>query len=366
MLIKDNFETMNHSEVINEPLSDASNVRIRVNAEFLRDCAFHCEGCYVQRKNHYTEMDLQILYDAVQKFRNHGFTFDEIILGPTDFFAAYNTEELLAEQKFNRIFKNGDVVLTILTTLQSDDEVILKRIEEINKHFDFPGMEIEVLVVFDLKKVIAQDLDYVDQLKHKINLLNNLNPAVDYALQMNIQDTSVITKEFSLENITTFVREHFDTIVEFNPSFMRTRNPRIMGPVLESWNAMLEENVTPTNKDDVTFTMANYYHAGYNEITYNFKDGKMYMCPFIYENVFDRSEPFLIEPKHPPFYEISDFIDHDFFAKCEQFKYLAKTSECAGCPYMPSCVAKHVIYYMKAYEIKDCMISKKVVELYKR
>ena len=364
MRIADNFDVMNRSEVINEPLAEASTIRIRLNCEFLHKCEFNCSGCYVNRKSsNFDERKLKILSDTVKMFRDNGATFDEIILGPTDFFAAENTVDLFNEPLFTDIFKDGDVVLTFLTTLLSDEATILERIAAVNDSLTHPKQEIEALVVFDLQRVIDEDMKYVKELQHKLRLLDRLVPAVDYALQMNIQDISKLGG-FTLASITTFVREHFNTIVEFNPSFLRTGKMKIVDGILDSWNTMLEDQINETNKDDITYTMANPFHAGFNEITYNFHDGDLYMCPFIYENVFDKDDSFKLEKSNGDFYTWNDVTIHDRFAKVSQFWYAKETTECSMCPYLTSCVSKHVLFYMGAHDLKDCMVSKKTTALY--
>ena len=356
---------MNHSEILNESLNEANNVRVRLNCEFLHSCAFHCPGCFVYRKNGYDERQLDILENTVQMFRDNGMTFDEIILGPTDFFAAANTRELLAEPKFKKLFENGDVVLTFPTTLQVTDEEMFATIDAVNEHLNHPDQEIEALVVPELEKVMAGDMEYIEFFRDRLKtIFNRFNAKVDYAIQMNIMDTKKLEGDFVLGNVTRAVRTYFDTIVEFNPSFFRTAKPSLITPILEKWNAMLEANITPENKNDVTFTMANMYHAGYNELTYNFHQGDLYICPFIYENVFDKSESFMIPKSDGDYYKWEDFAAYDAQVKAEQYGYLSQTTECEDCQYVASCVAKHVCFYMKQYDIKDCMITKKVVGYY--
>ena len=366
MRIKNNFDVMNKSEVLDEPLVAAQNFRVRLNCEFLHKCAFHCAGCFVNRtSSNFDDRQLEILGHTVKLFRDNGLTFDEIILGPTDFFAANNTLELLEHPLFFKVFMDHrPVVLTILTTLQSDEEVILERIAAVNDYLANPAQEIEVLVVFDLQRVIHEDMDYVRELQYKLRLLDRFVPAVDYALQMNIQNVARLEGEFTLPNITQFVRKHFNTIVEFNPSFLRTGKKKIVDGILDSWNSMLEQQINEDNKEDITFTMANPFHAGFNEITYNFHNGDLYMCPFIYENVFDKREEFKVEKTGGNYYTWNDILVHDGMAKAAQFAYASKTDECSDCPYLMSCTAKHVLYYMNVYGLKQCMISKKTTELY--
>ena len=354
---------MSHSDIQGEYLSGSSNLKFRLNCEFLFSCEFHCPGCYVNRSNNYDQEQLDILSDLVSTLRVNGSTFDEIILGPTDVFGASNTIELLAEPKFNEIFKNGDVVLTILTTLQSDEKQIENVIAAINRHLTHPNQEIEVLVVVDLDKLIDRCIIYTETMKRRFGMLDTLNAKVDYATQINILDPTTVDGEFDLLAISQHVRDTFDTIVEFNPSFLRTRKPHIVDGILDAWNDMLLTQINSTNKNDITFTMANAQHAGFNEITYNFFNGELYVCPFIYENVFDRSEAFKV-PRDGDRYTWNELMDHDRQVKLEQFSYVHQTDDCAACSHQMSCNAKHVHFYMKQYDMRQCMLAKDVLNYY--
>lgn len=353
---------MNYSPFINEGEMDSTNTRIRINVEFLDSCKFNCAGCYVKRRNEFTDQDVNVLIGAVDMFRTAGMSFDEIIVGPTDFFSAANTEEVLTHPGFKSIFESGDVVMTILTTLQEPEARIRELIDVINKHYTHPNMEMEVLIPFNIQRIVDKDPFYVMEVKRKIQLLNLLNPQVDYAMQINIHDVDKMVEGFSLPEVTKYIRDTFGTIVEFNPSFMRTKKPHIVTNVLNEWNSMLERHVQQLHADDITFTMVNKYHASYNELTYNFKDGYLYICPFIYENVIDLSPAFKIE-RLGEYYTIEDVDAKDVAVVGDQYEY-ASNIECAGCEYQGSCIGKKVLYYMKQYDMSNCVVSKKVMSYY--
>lgn len=362
MLVKDNFITMNHSPYLREGEMDSTSTRVRINVEFLDSCKFNCDGCYVKRRNEFTDDDVDVLKHSVQMFRDAGMSFDEIIVGPTDFFSASNTKEVLTHPGFKSIFENGDVVMTILTTLQEPESRIRELIDVINANYTHPDMEMEVLIPFNIQKVVDKDVFYVMEMKRKIQLLNLLNPTIDYAMQINIHDVDKMTPGFSLPEVTRYVRDTFGTIVEFNPSFMRTKKPHIVTKVLDEWNAMLERHIDREDADDITFTMVNKHHASYNELTYNFKDGYLYICPFIYENVIDLSEAFKIE-KTNRYYTINDVNAMDVKVIGDQYEYSSDV-ECATCEFQGSCVGKKVLYYMKQYKIERCVVSRPVMSYY--
>ena len=149
---------------------------------------------------------------------------------------------------------------------------------------------------------------------------------------------------------------------------MRTSSDKLVQSTIKSWNQMLSTHFTKSNvsgDEKITFTMANKNHAGFNEITYNFSHGKFYSCPFIYENVFDKGDNFLIECENEDgVYKLSDFLKHRDLINKKQLNYLSETDECQTCPHSISCVSKQVIDYMMDKEIKYCILAKDVLDLF--
>ncbi|MFP5386786.1 MAG: hypothetical protein ACLGHN_11945 [Bacteriovoracia bacterium] len=367
-VVGDNLTKMSNCDSLYKPVALAQDIRIRFNLEFLKGCSFHCPGCYVNRDNAYSDKDLDIVFSSFQQFKKAGFVFDEIILGPTDFFAAYNTEQLLLNPKFIRFFKDSEdpIVLTLLTTLQSDEKEIIKRIELLNKNLG-KNLELEILIPFQVSKILSKDAEYVSKLKERIQLLQRFECDVEYAMQMNIQETKHL-EGFNLKEVSDYIWNEFQTITEFNPSFLRSTNEGITGRTIESWNQMLRENIKAHDTfgdERITFTMANPNHAGFNEITYNYHNGFFYSCPFIYENVFDRDEHFKIPPSGGEgFYTLADFMNHRDKTDQNQLEYLRKTKECENCPHSMSCVSKQVIDYMNYKGRTECILAKEVLDLY--
>ena len=354
---------MNNSQVLNTPVNQADKLTFRLNCEFLQNCKYHCSGCYVTRKNNFDNDQLYQLHNIIELFRDNNTIFDELILGPTDFFAATNTIELLNTPQFIEIFKYGDVVLTILTTLQSDDTTITQLIDIINQNLSNSTQEMEILIVMDLQRIISKDQSYINHIKHKLNILDTLNPTFDYAMQMNIQDLSKFGN-ITLPEIAQYIKQQLNTVVEFNPSFLRTKNNKFKNGILSIWNNLINSQINQNNKSDIIFTMANQFHAGFNEITFNFHQGDLYLCPFIYENVFDKSSAFKIPKINNKFYTWNDIVQNDIVIKSEMFKYLPQTTYCSNCLHQMSCVSKYVPYFMQQYNITDCIVAKDVIDLY--
>ncbi len=364
-LVSDNFQAMAISDKMNITMDQASTFNIRFNIEVLKGCEFHCPGCYVNRDNAFDENDLEILLQASEQFSTNGFHFEEIIIGPTDFFAAYNTIDLITNPKFAQLIQPKRV-MTILSTLLSHKNEILKRIGLVNQYLG-KDFEVEVLIPFDVMKILSKDPQYIHQLKEKIELLQFFDADVEYALQMNIQDTSQL-EHFDLFEVAQYIKNEFSSITEFNPSFLRTGNDQLIIKTMSAWNQMLNKNFChkmSKTMDNILFTMGDPIHAGLNEVTYNFKKGIFYECPFIYENVFDKGSRFKITPNgENGRYLLDDFINHRHQVDRQQLQYLEQTDECSTCPHVISCVGKQVIHYMMDKKITHCLLAKDVMDLY--
>ena len=100
-------------------LRDVSSMTFNLTLEFLNTCEYHCAGCFVNRRNSFTEQDLAnvvALCDDMSKLS--GVELNEIFVGPTDFFATENVEELFNRQEFLDLFDKFSAI-TISSTLQA-------------------------------------------------------------------------------------------------------------------------------------------------------------------------------------------------------------------------------------------------------
>ena len=111
--IEERKKSFNRSKSLNE----SNKITINLNLEFLDDCEFNCSGCFVRRRNSYTEEDFTNIAHIFNDI-DDTFELNEIVLGPTDIFGARNTFDILKNDKFITIFKNFNS-LTFNSTLMS-------------------------------------------------------------------------------------------------------------------------------------------------------------------------------------------------------------------------------------------------------
>jgi len=354
-IITNNLLYEKTSETVTKPV-----VAHRANLEFLAECKFNCRGCFVNKDNSpYTQNDLILLEDLIRKVDETGMIFDELVFGPVDFFGAPNAHGLLLEPRLQHIMMTYKPIFAIPTTLQCSEENIDKFIETFNKYYRHEFLEFELQVVISPKNFFKENREYLDDLKKKIRKFDKLIAHVCYTLAINIQKLSGI----SLQEMSRLAMDEFHTIIDYNPSFFRSHNSRTIDKMLKHWNNELEQQVNKENMENIQMVIADWTHGGFNYTNWVISKGNVYLSPFIHENVVDTTEKFLV-PKSGDTYSVEDLNNAITLSQQLQYTYASQTTECSTCPYLSTCVSRHVLYYMYQYGIKDCVMPKKVLDMY--
>lgn len=353
-IITNNLLYERTSETATKPV-----VAHRATVDFLTTCVHNCRGCFVNKGNApYTQTDLELLENIAAKVNEAGMLFDELVVGPVDFFGAANSKQLLMEPKLQQFVMKHKPIFAIPTTLMCDDKTIIGFVELFNRLYPHPYLEFEIQVVIDPKKFNVDNQEYLDMLKHKIRLFDKMIARVCYTVQINIQKLTNI----SLHTMSLLAMDQFKTIIDYNPSFFRSHNPSTIQTMLKHWNNELEQQVTADNRLDIQMVVADWSHGGHNYTNWIISKGNVYLSPFIHGDVANTSEAFKVP--HDGEYKLSDLLDVSAKAKRDQFKYAAQTDECSNCKYLDTCVSRYVLFYMEQYGITNCMLPKTVLDLY--
>jgi len=354
-IITNNLLYEKTSETATKPV-----VAHRATVDFLTTCVHNCRGCFVNKGNTpYTQHDLDLLEHIAASVNDAGMLFDELVVGPVDFFGAANSKQLLMEPKLQKFMATHKPIFAIPTTLRCDDQVILDFVKLFNELYPHPYLEFELQVVVDPKQFTTENQEYLDLLKHKIRLFDGMIARVCYTIQINIQKLT----NLSLHTMSLLAMDQFKTIIDYNPSFFRSHNPRTIRTMLNHWNNELERQVTPENRLDIQMVVADWTHGGHNYSNWIISGGNVYISPFIHENVANTTEAFLV-PREDDNYELSDLLNASADAKRDQFKYADVTDECHSCKYLDTCVSRYVLFYMEKYGMTNCLLPKKVLDLY--
>ena len=356
-IISNNYIYEAVSETVTKPA-----VAHRANLEFLTACGSNCRGCFVDRNNpSYTQDDLDLLETIINSVNESGAIFDELVFGPVDFFGATNSIQLLKEPKLQHIMAKYKPIFAIPTTLCFDDEVYLNFVEIFNKYYPHEYLEFELQIVPNPKKVLANDREYIDTLKRRIEIFDGMIAHVCYTMAMNVQSL----KNIDIHEYSLIIKKEFDTIIDFVPSFFRKSNKKTTKKMLNLWNKDMERQINQSNKNDIQLVIADWTHGGFNYTNWVIAQGNIYLSPFIHENVADITPQFRV-PKEKDRYTVNDLNAAIQKSRELQFNYVDQTEECSTCKYLDVCIARHVLYYMKQYNFKHCLMPKKVLDLFTR
>jgi len=331
-----------------------------LNLEVLRDCAHACPGCFVNRRNDINDVDLDAALTLAHNMNERGLRFREVIISPTDIFSASNAVEVLDNPKFQELLSIHPK--TRITTTAMFHKVDQEQWDAVFAILDDPSkyrsdMIIELLVPLDVDLLLSGDEQYYKDFSKALHYLKHETPkVVDWSFAVNVHhDVDMITH---YDKITQIVREQFDTIIEFLPSFFRTGNDKLISAHLDVWKEFLRATISEANYKDIMLTIADQSHNVMNTIVVNYKKNKMFISPFIYEQIlFDY-------PSMETGTTVDEVMDTNHRLIAEQFAYVTKTDECTTCHYLPTCVGRNVLSFMEAKDITECVYPKEILDLY--
>jgi len=359
MLDKNLYSLMSTSEV-----ADASSIETMdfvLNLEVLNYCAHHCDGCFVRRKNDLLDIDLDVALEIARDMDKQGMRFREIILSPTDIFSAKNSLEILEDPRLHQLLSIHPK--TRITTTAMFENLDWQNWLDVWAVLDNPeyfrsDMIMEFLVPINPEKILAHDEEYYAQFQRALNFMRFETPKeVDWSFVINVHYDPLITQNY--DELTRIAREEFNTTIEFLPSFFRTGNDMFIRDHLEQWRTFLREVITDDNMADTMLTIADKNHNGLNTVVINYRRGKMYLSPFIYEQILYEYPELEIKELN------ADAVMEKVAAEIiGQLAYSVETTECYGCDYMMSCTGRNVLSFMEIKGIKDCVFPKDVLDRY--
>lgn len=328
-------------------LSEVNQMTFNLSLEFLNKCEFHCSGCYVNRRNNFSDADLANIKEIGEELSKlEGAELNEVIVGPTDFFATENVEILFEKPEFLGLFDHFKAI-TITSTLMSNPRKVAELMEKtLNK---LPkDVHLELFVSLDVERLIYEDIGYIQSLENNLRLLSHAN--ILFIFNMH--------KHPLFENyaaIAKMVNERFNSHLKMNPSFFRGRKSDLIKRELTEWKKTIEHAVG-TDLSGVLMNVADDYFGGSTYVTLAYKQRKLYVSPCFYDYVFD---------EHPMF-EVGGLSVDSIFNKLDnltinQYEFAEKTVECLTCPLLSSCVSKKVLATMEQHDITECLMPKDII-----
>lgn len=328
-------------------LGDVPHMTFNLSLEFLNKCEFYCSGCYVNRRNNFSDVDLANIKAIGDELATiQGAELNEVVVGPTDFFGTENVEVLFEKPEFLGLFQHFKAI-TITSTLMSDprkvQSVIEQTLAKLPKH-----IHLELFVSLDVERLIYGDILYIQTLEANLRSLSHAN--ILFIFNM--------FKHPLFENyadIAKVVNERFNSHLKMNPSFFRGRKSELIKRELTAWKGTIEKAVN-TDLSSILMNVADDYFGGNTYVSLAYKQSKLYVSPCFYDYVFDEHLMF----------EVGGLTVDSIFEKLDnlthsQYSFAEKTVECETCPLLSSCVSKKVLAIMEQHDIIECLMPKDII-----
>jgi len=358
-LDKNLYELMSTSEV--SDMASVDTMDFVLNLEVLNQCAHHCQGCFVRRRNDLLDVDLDKALDLAKSMSDKGLRFREVILSPTDIFSASNSLEVLTDPRFHKLM-NIHPKTRITTTAMFEDMDWDKwlAVWEVldNEEFFRSNMIMEFLVPINPEKILNGDPVYLEQFKRALAFMETQTPKeVDWSFVLNVHYDPLIAENY--DELTRIAKEDFNTTIEFLPSFFRTGNDIFITKYLQQWREFLSDVIHADNYQNIMLTIADKNHNGFNTVVINYRRGKLFISPFIYEQILYEYGDLQVEG-----FDADSVIAKNSELITKQYAYASGTSECASCEYLSTCVGRNVLSFMEVKNITDCIYPKDILNLY--
>ena len=322
--------------------------------DLLNGCAQSCRGCFVDKKGEFLgqKQMLERACEVAEDLSRCDWRLREVVVGPTDFFSAANTEDILAMPLFQELLRfHPQTHLTVPCIFSPLDR---HRFSEIFHLLDNPSwfrsnLSLEFFVLLDVEKLLRRDEAYMRDNFWVIDFFKRQTPkVVEWFYLINMHKGMSLRHRF-LE-IAEIVADKFETVLEFGPGFFRLQNHTLNKKILKSWKDFLESLMEREDYQGIFFTNWDKEHSTANTIFLNFLGDQVYFSPFIYDQIVDTSE--LLKVKDLSAKGL--FGQHTFLQKLG-YQYAQKTRECSDCEHLVSCVGRNVLNIMQLHEATECL-----------
>lgn len=307
-------------------------LRTEVNLDILHGCDQQCPGCFIPRKNLTNADQLKDLYELLSAGQ---FYPDEVVIGPTDIFDAQNFYEIMEHPYLKKLYEISGVGYT--STLLQPYALVkskLAKIWEIYQHVHRVP-DIDFKIVLDIDKYLDNELD---------DWYKNLELFKNGSVQFRVNYYKGVFDRIGYNELCEKVHNDFNAPVIITPSFLTDRNARgkVKQHLANFRQDMLDQKIDDRWKNLYTFFDAKF--NGWGCQNYSFYNGKLYINPFLYDAIIQRT----------PFFETT----MDKNTLYENIEYAQQVDDCNGCEFMMSCAERNVHMYMESRGLDNCVALK--------
>ena len=307
-------------------------LRTEVNLDILHGCDQQCPGCFIPRKNLTNADQLKDLYELLS---NGQYYPDEIVIGPTDIFDAQNFNEIIEHPYMKKLYEISGVGYT--STLLQDRMMIADKLDKIWAIYQHVHRvpDIDFKIVLDINAYLDGRLD---EWYRTLELFKN------GSVQFRVNYYKGVFDRISYNELCQRVYDDFNAPVVITPSFLTDRNARgkVEQHLANFRQDMLDQKIDPLWRSLYTFFDAKF--NGFGCQNYSFYNGKLYINPFLYDAIIQRT----------PFFETT--MDENKLY--DNIEYAQQVDDCNGCEFMMSCAERNVHMYMESRGLNSCVALK--------
>jgi len=325
-IIKNNLYYELTTETQTKPVS-----AVKIQMDVLDGCEHNCSGCFVNRRNNAPSInDLEEFSRFVKEITDAGLLVDEILIGPTDVLSSSNTFDVLSNKHLLKTINDNSPILAFVTTLMGDPEEFCEFIvKNIN-------LDTEIEIGIATQPDLLMDLNYGQEIKAKLKVLDGLPHDLTYTFILNIDEYDV-----DYEKLHKHVVKQFDTTFDLIPSIARSKNKEKILFKLKQLNKYYDSLKTGNDANNI---MVDHSHSGMNFKVLNFKKGGWWLSPFLYENMAIYDDLFKVR-------SIPDL----HIKVVSQYAY---ASVCSSCEFLNSCASRSTPRLMKFLGTDKCICPK--------
>lgn len=358
------LEAFRKCGVSTAPLAYTKTIEMNITLDILDGCLSKCPGCFVTRKNKFTGQYLEDINQITSQYVDAGIEANELFLGPTDLFNTTNMEEVINDPLFSSIVAKFKA-LTFTSAFTSDPIKLRKDLFKVNEILTAAKRHCELFIVLDVDRFLIDDRSYLDVFEENLTAVRDCNlknrehgrQEINVFFLMNYHQKAF--KDVSFPELHHLIKKHYQAKIKINPSFARSKSVRVVEKFLTLLRDDLEHQITPDTREDVFINMVDIHFGGETYHNFAYTDGKLFVAPFIYDFVPVKDELFEVK-RDDGGYRLDDMLDKINILTQLQYEYADKTKECGDCQFLPNCVARHYLAYMKHHKITDCLVPKKI------
>lgn len=351
-------------------LKDQTKFDVLIQVEVLSGCKHSCTGCFVN-KHSPTDLAQPLLEEAkrlADGVKATGLNLREFVIGPTDFFSASNTKDVLNHSLTQEIMREHTNAR--IATPAKFDLVGMDYFEEIFSILDDedkfrPEMIIEFVTPVESPDKMVNDKEYFDDVMKKIEFFKHDTPKqMDWS--WTLQSSAILGNKISKEdynNILDKAINEYGTILEMNPAFARAPAHK-QRENLEAWNSFLSEVIDEYNYNKATMSMANLYCNSMNFIGLTVLMGEngaeTHLNVMLHEQAFFPAN----DRTNVTGLSFDDILNRRNELILDGLTRASAVSDCQDCKYQVACANRLVFEAMDTMDINSCIMPKGVLNMY--